>query len=209
MYELEKDKVNVRYELRNTSHEAQRVIAYGGVIGFPCDPQVLLKKPNPVENEDYAVIMLKPGDILTNSCGMDLVNEIKAPPYHYSLGVYGWKLDVAAIALGQYALTVFYVVDGFTVPSNTITFNVEKNHITQREALEIAQDKVRESQNMDDFYIKSIEERNIKGEKHWFITFDPKQKLQQKSQGVPITVGGEIFVQIDQRDGEAVLTTGE
>ena len=101
----------------------------------------------------------------------------------------------------------------YPLTSNTIQIEVvgkEEDKITKEEAISIAQKVVIGKKiDLDKYYIKSIEEFNRNGKDVWFLTFDLKEKLQQRKSNRPITKGGEIFVDIDKNTGEAVIRFGE
>jgi len=95
-----------------------------------------------------------------------------------------------------------------TLVSNTITIEaLERKDMTKEEAIRIAQKAIRELKDIDinKYYLKDIKEFEWKGRDIWRLTFDLKEKLKPRIR----MMGGEIFVNVDKKTGEAEIRYGE
>jgi len=83
-------------------------------------------------------------------------------------------------------------------------------NITEKKALDIAKKAIKDKNiKMDNYYLKSVKDLKSNEVDIWFITFDLKEKLEQLKNKRPITKGGEIFVLVDKKTGEATIRYGE
>jgi hypothetical protein len=90
--------------------------------------------------------------------------------------------------------------------NNNIEMQSEGLTLGHEEAIEIAEKALKEKgKDLSLYYYKSIDPVG----QSWFITYDLKEKLNQKGRGAPVKAGGEIFVEVDRKTGDAAITLGE
>ncbi|UCD55703.1 MAG: hypothetical protein JSV93_02640 [Candidatus Omnitrophota bacterium] len=97
-----------------------------------------------------------------------------------------------------------------TIKSDKEVYEVGEKGISKDEAITIAKKAMKESNiNIDEYYLESVKEIQWNNQDKWLITYDLKKKLQQKSQGLPVTLGDEIFIKVDKKSREVIITYGE
>jgi len=96
--------------------------------------------------------------------------------------------------------------EAIEAPITNIQMQDEGVTLTHEEAIEIAEEALKDKGiDLGLYYYKSIDPVG----QSWLITYDLKEKLNQKGRGAPVKAGGEIFVEVDRKTGDAVVTFGE
>jgi hypothetical protein len=93
-----------------------------------------------------------------------------------------------------------------TTSNNSVAKELKGKNISQKKAVKIAETAVKEKGiDLNPYYCQSLKDIGPA----WVITYDLKEKLSQKERGVPVKLGGQIFVKVDKINGDAVITFGE
>lgn len=93
--------------------------------------------------------------------------------------------------------------NGFTVQACDLK---NTQGVSEKEAIAIAERTLSDQKvDLAKHYLKSTEGISFSGEDVWLVTYE----LKKSGEGVPMANGGQIFVKVNKKTGQAVITYGE